>query len=693
MEETKELGKLFEPIEIRGKVIRNRIVAPAQGTGFGNLDGTLSQRHIDYHRAKAEGGAGLIIFEHTGMDRRGSAYPVMEPLIDRDKFIPGFSRLIDAVHECGATIFVQLAHAGRRSVYSPLFSVVPYIPGLERILDWIPKHNVLLYSKLFKLAFKIRRQPAGPSTEPLSWRFIHGGKSFEYITPEKPRALTHQEIEEFIELHAKAAKRVKEAGADGVEVYGCHGYLISQFFSPITNRRTDEYGGDIEGRCRLAREVIRRVREEVGDDFIICFRIGGYDYLEGGATLEDAKALAKMTADDGVDVFNISGGFYGSYPSFVPPMGDPHGIWVSPAAEIRKVVGVPVIGGGRVIDPVHADRILAEGKVDMVIMGRALLADPDMPNKAREERYDEIRKCTGCNQCLELAEGLSMGIHCMVNPQLGREGELKVFPAETKKRVMIVGGGPGGMKAAEIAAVRGHEVLLYEKRPEIGGKLLDVAKVPGCEEFMTFVDHMKRRLRDLNIEIRNELATGETVKQIAPDTVIVATGSRPVRPDIIGSDSQEVVMMEDVFEGKVSIGKRILVYGDDLYCLSTAAYLACEGKEIVAFELPRFCPLDVMSVAGMDRYMRVRLAESGVDIVSGIGVKRVEAGRVMFSRRETKGDYQGFDTIVVCKLASDNALADQVRSMGIEVYSIGDAVKPRKSVAATNEGFEVACKI
>lgn len=682
------LHKLFEPITIRGKIIKNRIVQPGQGTGFGHLDGRISERHLRFHRAKARGGVGLIIFEHTGIHRGGNVIPLMEPLIDNDRFIPRLRELTQTVHAHGASIFFQLGHGGRRSVYSPLFYLLARVPGVERLALQGARYAPSLYVRLLRGAAHLARRPKGPSAEPPSWGFRRYGRYFEHVARVRPKALTREEIRTLVRQHGEAARRALEAGGDGVEVYCCHGYLLSQFFSPLLNRRTDEYGGDLEGRVRLTLDVIREVRRVVGDSLIISLRLNAADYVDGGSSLEAAKAAAVLGEQAGADLINVTAGFYGSYPAMIPPMADPHGLHTPLAAEIKKVVGVPVIGGIRIVDPVHAESLLDEGLMDLVLMGRALLADPEMPNKAREGRLDDIRKCIGCNQCLEVTEGAESGIHCLVNPALGREERRPAWRAARPQRIAVVGGGPAGLTAAETLARRGYEVVLFEKSG-LGGRLRLMAQVPGNEETMVFLAAITRSIERLGVEVRRREATAKDLADLGIEQVILATGGTAPLPRWRGSGSVDCIAMDEAFSGG-KIGDRVLVVGDDLYALSTALYLSDIGKEVTVVERSRFFPLDPMEVSACPLYLRLMLAQRGVEILSGSSVRRI-VGRTVFL---TSGRaVEGVATIVTCALRKNRALERSVRPLGLGAHTVGDARWPRKSAAAACEAFELAARL
>ncbi|MEM3726324.1 MAG: NADH:flavin oxidoreductase, partial [Candidatus Bathyarchaeia archaeon] len=398
------MRKLFEPFQIGTMKLKNRIVMPPMGTNFSNEDGTVTQRLTNYHVERAKGGVGLIIVEGAYVEPRGKG-SIKQLGVDHDNKIPGLRDLVTAVKANGAKVALQLFHGGRQS------------------------HSSI-----------IGTQPVSASEVPCR------------LTGETPRALTTSEIEELVEVFAEAARRVKEAGFDAVEIHGAHGYLINQFLSPLTNKRTDKYGGDVKKRARFLLEILERIREKVGESYPVLCRINGDDYIEGGIKLEEAKIIAKMLEDGGVDALHISGGIYDSpIPVTTAPMALPHGVMVHLAAGIKKVVNVPVIAVGRLDDPKLAEEILQQGKADLVSMGRALLADPYLPKKIADGALDEINPCIACDECIGRLF-FNEDIACTVNAALGREEEYRIEKAKVRKRVLVVGGGPAGMEAARVSA-------------------------------------------------------------------------------------------------------------------------------------------------------------------------------------------------------------------------------------------------
>jgi len=660
---------LFEPIEIGKVTLKNRIVSTAHGTSFANTDGTVSEKLIAYHAARARGGCGLIINEATSPDPGGKGRVLVYELgLWDDRFIPGFKALADAIHQHGAKYLVQLHHAGRLAISQ--------ITGV---------------------------QPVAPSVQPSRWLSVQR-KPYAFAS-ETPRELSIDEIKELIGHFVMAAARAKEAGCDGVEVHGAHGYLVSQFLSPVVNQRNDEYGGSVEGRARFAVEAIREIRKRCGDDFVISIRINGNDYIEGGTTLNDAVAYAPLFEKAGVDLINVSGGYYGSMPATILPMAEPHGAFVHLATGVKSVVNVPVCTIGRITDPLMAEEILREGKADLVGMTRAQIADPELANKTKAGSLDDIRRCMGCNEHGEgeVEEAMetgrrdllheAMGIKCVVNPLVGREFETHLQPAEKPRKVVVIGGGPGGMKAAEVAAYRGHQVTLFEEK-RLGGHLHLASMPPHGTEWQDFIQYLSRRLERLKVEIRQEYATPTSIGELAPDVVIVATGAVQDFPDVPGINSSNVLGIFDVFEQNKPVGKRVLIFGGQLIGCQTAEYLAEQGKVVTVLEPSNHFLTRMYDVTRF--YLRTKLSQLEVEMIKNASISRIDGSEVTIGTNG-KQVFSGIDTLVVDMFKPNYKLAQEIRAKmpQVELHLVGNAreITCLHTLGVTRDAFNVGDKI
>src|SRR4030043_1967701 len=433
-----QFGALFSSFQLGNLKLRNRIVMPPMATHFAGEDGLVNDRHIAYYLRRVRGGAGYITFEHTGVMRQGKSFFNMA-LIDSDEKILPFKKLVDAIHREGGKIVIQINHAGRQTSSSMTGSPI-----------------------------------VAPSAIPCP------------VRKEMPEELSQEEIQKIVDAFRDAARRVKEAGADGGEIHMAHGYLLNQFLPPFSNQRTDEYGGDPERRMRMALEVLRTVRNRVGSDFLVLCRLSADEYVEGGLKLDDSKEIAKALERNGADALHVSACVAASGDLNQPSYYADEGFFAHLAQGIKSVVSIPVIAVGRIRTPELANQILEEKKADLISMGRAFIADPTFPVKALKGKIEEIIPCISCNRCiLSIRKG---ALQCAVNPETGREEMFKLQKTDQPKKVWIVGGGPAGMKAAEIAALRGHQVSLYEATERLGGKLLLAAIPPRKQILKEFID-------------------------------------------------------------------------------------------------------------------------------------------------------------------------------------------------------------
>ncbi len=490
------MRKLFEPIVLRGVDVPNRIVMPSMTTRLATPEGVVTPELIRYYLARAEGGAGLVTVEMCSPEPAGR-HRAGELGILHDRFLPGLCELTSRLRAAGARAAVQIGHAGghTRQDVTGLSPVAP--SALPHVVQEVDTRTVV------------------------------------------PLALTRERIRDIVEAFADAAARAKHAGFDVVEIHGAHGYLIAQFLSPLDNHRTDAYGGSLRNRARFALEVLEACRARVGDSPLI-FRFSADEYAPRGLTPDEACESAPWFVAAGADALHVTGGCYRSLPSgalMIPPMSYPEATFLHLARAVKARVAVPVIAVGRLHDPALVERLLTEGQADMVALGRQLIADPEWPRKVREGRLDEIRPCIACNTCVDgMREGARL--HCLVNPRAARELELELRPAGRPRSALVVGGGPAGMEAARLLALRGHRVTLVERERQLGGQLRLAAKAPVFQNVETeaatllkLVQFLARQLGKAGVDVRlGRAATVELVQELRPEVVVLATGASYRRP-------------------------------------------------------------------------------------------------------------------------------------------------------------------
>jgi len=639
------LKNLFSSIEIGNVRISNRLVVPAMVTNFCHGDGTATERYVAYHEAKARGGWGLIITEDYAVDPKGKGFSNV-PGLWNDSQIEGHSKLPKRIHDVGGKIFAQVYHAGRQTSMA-----------------------------------LIGCQPVAPSPIPCP------------RLQEIPHALEGNEIRDIVEEFGDCARRARKAGFDGIEIHGAHGYLIAQFMSPYSNKRIDEYGGNLLNRMRFPLEIVSNVRSKAGSDFPVLFRISGDEMVPGGRTIEDTKTIAAMLERAGVDGLHISAGVYGSAYAITPPAAIRHGWIVHFAEEVKKVVDVPVITVGRINDPLLAETIIAGKKADLVAMGRASLADPELPKKAAAGRFADINGCIGCLQgCIGM---ISRGqpATCLVNPTLGKEEELRIKPADRKRRVLIAGAGPAGMEAAMVAGKRGHEVHLFEKADRLGGQFYTASIPPSKGEIGGFIVWQKKQLEEnrvsvhLNAELTEEIVIGQN-----PDVVVLATGSTPVTPHWPGVKRANVVTAQDVLEGRTEVGRSVAVIGGGMVGSETASHLANHGKEVTMVEMLPEIAADVN--ARSRPFLLKDLAEQNVKVYVNATVKEVLVDGLRIERDSREEKIGPFDTVVLAVgVEPCNDLRSKLEGKVARLITIGDALSPRKALEAIAEGYQTGLEV
>ena len=639
--------RLFSPAQIGGMRLKNRVVMAPMVTQLASDSGTVTQRMLDYYDGRAKGGVGLVIVEATYVAASGKGFPCQLG-IDRDAFLPGHFELAEVIHRHGARAAIQIHHGGADA-------------------DIASCGGTLL----------------APSP-------VTG-----YRSGVMPRELTVEEIEELAECFARAAERAKRVGYDAVELHGAHGYLIHQFLSPASNQRTDEYGGSFENRLRFPRLVISRVRELAGSRFPVLLRMSA----EGGYGLEEAVEIAAALEGEGVDCIHVSMGGTAPtrvVPSHTSPMAMPEGYLASHAAAIKSRLSIPVIAVGEIRHPSFAEEMLAQGKADFIALARQFLADPEWPRKASAGLDDEIRLCISCDHC-RLSLRHSIPIRCLVNPAVGRErdlGELK--PAPRSKRVVVVGGGPGGMEAARVAAIRGHTVALYERYEKLGGQLWLAAATPYKEKVHWLRENLEAGVRRAGVRIRtSEAFTPATLDGENAEVVIVATGAKAIGLEAPGADGENVVSSHHLLQGKVPVeGKRVVVLGGRQVGCETAEYLTARGCTVTVVARSPASELAADAVPTYRTAILGRLRDAGVTFINDHDVREVRSDGVVLVGRDGETRELSADLIVVARgSVAESALVEELRGKADEVYAIGDCVEPRTVAEALYEATLVASRI
>ncbi|WP_370828668.1 FAD-dependent oxidoreductase [Fournierella massiliensis] len=639
---------LLSPIKIGETTVKNRIFMPPLSTNLADK-GYVTDELVEHYKARAKGGVGLFVTEVVTVEPTYCYLPGDMCIYD-DSFIPGWKKLADGVHEYGAKILPQLFH--------PAHMAFP-LPGTPRL---IAPSNV------------------GP-----------------YYAKAAPRAVTKEELKVIIRQFGEAAKRAQIAGADGVEIHAAHAHgLLGGFLSPLYNKRTDEYGGDIDHRLRLTLEVIEEVRRVCGKNFIIDVRISGSEYTDGGLNLNDMIYVAKQLEKAGVDFLHVSGGTTIARGSSIPAPGTPMGSHAATAAEIKKYVSIPVATVGRITEPWIAEELIANGKADICMIGRANLCDPEFANKVAAEKADDIRPCIGCLRCLN---GIMFGkrVACTVNPSFELENEDTLAPAVEKKNVLVIGSGPAGMEAAFVAAKRGHHVVLCEKDAELGG-LMRIAAVPIAKQDLTrLIQYMARRLEGAGVEVRLNCTVDKAMLEgeFKGWEVIAGAGAQPiVIPAFTGF--KQWMTADDVLAGRAFPGRKIVVIGGGSVGCETADYLAPlvndlypRNREITLLEM---APGVMASESGPGRSLLVqRMMAKGVQMICGAKVEKVDESSIWYTRDGQQHCIADADTLVLAMgYKADPALEEMLKAAGASYHLIGDANKVGTIKDAIGAGYETA---
>jgi len=638
------MNDLFSPFSIKNCHLKNRIVMPGLASFLIEDDGSYSDKTIEHYRLRAAGGPAMVIMEAHGVAPEGIVSKHQARIYD-DRFIEGLYRAATVIRAEGSIPAIQIHHAGRQ---------VP--------------------------ARVIKRKPFAPSSLPCP--AIKGD-----VEP-----LTIDGIEKIIKQFGDAAERAVQAGFELIEIHGAHGYLINQFLSRFSNNREDEYGKDIAGRAKFAREIVREVRKRVGKNFPISFKISAQEFVPQGLTTEESIEILKLLVPEGLDIVQVSAGNDATPEWICQPMFMKKACLVDSAEKIRDALGIPIMAVGRINDPVLADAIIAEKRADLICIGRGLLADPELPRKAQEGRLEDIRICIACNTCMQSIFRKGR-IECMVNPNLGREKEMEIHPAKTVKKVMVIGGGPGGLNVARIAAKRGHEVSLYEKQASFGGQLMLGSSFFYKKEMLNLIDFLKKQVKKYNVTCHlNSEVTIDLIKANHPDVVIIATGSVPIKPSVDGIDLPIVNTAPEIFNGKKPAIKKAIIIGGGATGCEVALELSESCSSVTIIE--QLSGIGAQIEAMTKKILLNKLKKNKVRILTEHRLSRIsEKGVFVTDKIGNELFFEGDNIIIAVGNRPDNSLFAQVEQLGIEAYQIGDCLKVRSAKEAIYEGAFIGRKL
>lgn len=642
----KEFLHLFSPIKIGETVVKNRVFMPPISTNLADK-GYVTDALVAHYAARAKGGVGLIVTEVTTVEPTYIYLPGDMSIHD-DSFIPGWKKLTEAVHQYDCKILPQLFH--------PAYMAFP-IPGTPRL---IAPSNV------------------GP-----------------YYAKEAPRSVTKEELKVIIKQFGEAALRVKTAGADGVEIHAAHAHgLLGGFLSPLYNKRTDEYGGDISCRLRLTLEVIEEVRKMCGKDFIIDVRISGDEYTDGGLNINDMIYVSKTLEKAGVDMLHVSGGTTIARGSSIPAPGTKMGSHALLSEEIKKHVSIPVATVGRITEPWIADELIANDKADICMMGRANLCDAEFVNKAMNGHVEDIRPCIGCLRCLT---GIMFGkrVSCTINPSLEIENEDTIKEAEEKKNILVIGSGPAGMEAAFVAHKRGHHVVLCEKDDKLGGEM-NLAAVPIAKQDLTLViKYMAHKLEGVDVRLNTEVTLEMLKNEFKDYEVIAGTGASPI---VINPFTQFKSWMtaDDVLAGRAFPGRKIVIIGGGSVGCETADYLAPlindlfpRNRDVTVLEMANGV---MMNESGPGRSLLVRrMMQKGIKIITSAKVESVTETEINYTQDDMTHTIKDADTLIFAAGYKKNpAVEEMLQASGLNYHMIGDAHEIGNIKTAITEGYNIA---
>lgn len=642
---------ILKPGMIGNLEIKNRLIVPPMLSEYAQENGDLTERYIAYYEEKAKGGFGLIITEDNAVERRGAGFTKLPGLYE-DSNMELHQEFTSRIKQHGAKIFTQVYHAGREAS--------------EQIIGC---------------------QPVAPSA-------IHDPAIYEV-----PHELTTMEVKEMEDKFAQSIKRAQDAGYDGVEIHGAHGYLINQFVSPFSNKRTDEYGGNLENRLRFVRNIIAKSRALTGEEFVMTYRISADEFVEGGLTIEDTKVIAMLLEQEGIAAIHVSGAVYksGHLPS--APYQAPTLPFIHLAKAIKEVVNIPVIGVNKINTPLLAESVLMQNMADFVAIGRASIADPMFVEKLMNNQEEDIIPCISCDQGCQGYIGQQKPVSCLVNARTGREGEYDMTPVnqEEAKKVMVIGGGIAGMQAAVVAATKGHDVTIYERESKLGGQWLLAAIPPGKEIFNSFIVYLKTQITKLNIEVKlNTDVTEAVINEFKPDHIILSAGANPVTVPFKGIETNDVVQANDLLAGEVHPGRNIAVIGGGLVGAETAEHLAVHGAKVSIIEMNPTI-LDLMPDMPK-KFMVDSFKHNDVDVFVSSKLEEIKADRVVYSNTNAfTGELETkevlVDQVVMAIGSRPNTELQEFINANYNYAVIGDANNVADGINAIKTAYEAALNI
>ena len=630
------MESLFSSFKIKNLSLHNRIVMPALASFLVGKDGSISDATIEHYRRRAAGGTAMVILEACAVSPEGVVSPHQARIYD-DRFIDGLSKIANAMKSEGAVPALQIHHGGRQTSIKV-----------------------------------INRKPLAPS--PLPCPTIRG----------EVEPLNIDGIRQLVQQFGDAAQRAYQAGYELIEIHGAHGYLVNQFLSQFSNIRNDDYGGDVDGRTRFAQEIVQEIRRRLGGDYPISFKISAEEYVDSGLTTEESIEILKILVAAGVDVVQVSAGNDVTAEWICQPMFMEKACLVDSASQVKKALNIPVMAVGRINDPFIANEIIKKEDADLVCIGRGLLADPELPKKAREGRFDEIRTCIACNTCMQSIFKKGR-IECLVNPMLGREKEMAIVPTQKPQKVLVVGGGPGGLNVAWVAAKRGHEVEVYEKRSELGGQLVPGSTPGHKEELRSLIRFQTRQAEIYGVKCHlNKEITDEDIKAINPDVVVLATGSLPILPTVEGIEKDITLTYEDVLNGGTPLYKTAVIVGGGPTGLELALHLVEFGCTVTVVEL---LPKVGSGMEAMTKKIILRrLKEKNVAILTDTSLSKIEDSGVIVSNFNDGERFIAADKVIIAiGTRPDTRLYDQIKALGYKIHQIGDCLEPRSAKDAIYE--------